>query len=458
MLSGGNLGFDSHCHLHFEHFDKDLEQVLKKSRDAGISHILIPSTDIETSLRSAEIAERYGLFAAAAFHPEHLPPEDTAKSSWHSLRGILLRPSVIAIGETGLDFHHKTFSVEKQIFWFQKHIELAEAIGYPLIVHSRGAELEVLEQLPEKLSVPVILHCWGGNEALTDVAVARDYYLGVDGPLTYRKNSKLRNIIARVPRNRLLAETDSPFLPPEPYRGRRNEPAHLRYVILQIRELWGSNISIENTSFTLWENAMRAYMIHPDNRRADIVYRYCDSLYVNITSRCQNNCGFCVRRSEDGLSDYFLRHAEDPSDELVLSTLGAMSLEDFSELVFCGFGEPTLRSELLMKAASAASSRGIRTRLNTNGLCASILSDQQVLELVRCFDSVSISLNASGAREYSRICSSEVEAPWDCLMKFIRLAKVTGVRLQVSVVENSGVDVTRVKALSERLKIPLRIR
>ncbi|MCK5130564.1 MAG: YchF/TatD family DNA exonuclease [Candidatus Sabulitectum sp.] len=452
------LGFDSHCHLHFNHFDEDLDAVVENSRKAGISHILIPSIDIETAEISADIAEKYNLYSAAAFHPEHLPEESAEEVEWLALKRVLLRPNTVAVGETGLDYHHCTFKPDKQRRWFRRHTELAEALGYPLVVHSRGAESAVLKELPTSLSVPVILHCWGGDESLTDIAVSRDFYIGVDGPLTYRKNNKLRRLIPRIPGDRLLVETDSPFLPPEPFRGRRNEPAYTRFITMGIRELWDGSMSIENTSYILWENAMRAYRLHPENRRADIVYRYGDSLYVNLTSRCQNNCSFCIRRSADGISSYYLKHKEDPAESLVLSTIEAFPIEDFTELVFCGFGEPTLRSDLLMKSARAAGARGVKTRLNTNGLCTSFLSDHQVMRLLHCFDSVSISLNASGTREYNRICLSSVEDSWEHLMKFIRLAKNTGIDTQLSVVKNSGVDLQRVKALAERLQMFLRIR
>ncbi len=461
MLSGADfvsLGFDSHCHLHFHHFDKDIAKVVEDSKKAGISHILIPSIDAATAEVAADIAEKYGLYSAAAFHPEHLPEESIEDQSWVALKEVLLRPGTVAVGETGLDFHHKTFSPKKQIRWFRKHIKLAEALGYPLIVHSRGAEAEVLQELTEPPSVPVILHCWGGDQQLTDTAISSGFYIGTDGPLTYKKNNKYRRLVSGIPRDKLLVETDSPFLPPEPFRGKRNEPAYTRRIHMGIRELWDGRMSIEKTAYILWENAMRAYRLHPENRRADILYKYGNSLYANLTSSCQNNCSFCVRRTEDGLNGYFLRHMEDPSDALVLSTIGAFPIENYKELVFCGFGEPTLRYELLMKSAKAASARGVKTRLNTNGLCTSFLRNEQVTRLLDCFDSVSISLNASGAKEYNRICPSSVEGSWEHLMKFIKLVKNTGIESRVSAVSNSGADLQRVKALAERLQMSLRIR
>lgn len=457
MSSGGVNGFDSHAHLHFDHFDHDLEEVLRRASAAGITNVMVPSVDLPTAVRSSEIAENYRCWAASAFHPEHLPGEG-GKEQWRDLLRTLMRPRTVAVGETGLDFHHETFPRDLQRDWFQKHIELARSIGYPLIVHSRKAEAAVLEELPADPGIPVVLHCWNGNEEETRKAVARGFYIGAGGPLTYKKNGRLRRIVASVPSELLLAETDSPFLPPEPFRGRRNEPAYTSFVIRLIRELQGAVRSIEDTSFMLWENASRAFLIHPHDRRADIVYTYGDSAYVNLTSRCTNGCGFCVRKAADGVGGHYLFHREDPPEELVLSTLDSFPLEDFREVVFCGFGEPTLRKDLVLKCAAELSARGIRTRLNTNGLCTSFMSEQDALQLLGSVDSVNVSLNASGAVEYQRICSSSVPDAWDHLMKFIRLVRSSGVEATVSAVKGSGADIERVRSLAGRLGVPLRIR
>ena len=450
-------GFDSHAHLHFDHFADDLDQVVKRAALAGITHVMIPSVDPSTAELAASIAMKYSLWSASAFHPEHLP-ESLPEEGWKRIRKTLLEPRTIAVGETGLDFHHNTFPLKDQLLWFHRHIELASALGFPLIVHSRKAEEAVLAELPSSVSVPVILHCWNGNRELTRAAVSRGFYIGVDGPITYRKSGRLRETISSVPLELLLAETDSPFLPPEPFRGRRNEPAYTRLVIETLRELYGGDLSIEGMLFMLWENAMRAFRLHPLNRRADIAYKYGNSVYINLTVQCQNNCSFCVRRHSDGIAGYFLRHREDPSDELVLSSLSALPLEDYREIVFCGYGEPTLRSDLLVKCAESVHKRGIRTRLNTNGLCTSFMTVDSISELLGSVDSVSISLNASGEKEYNRICSSSVESAWEHLLKFVKLTKASGKSAGVTAVSGSGADICRVKTLSERLGVPLRVR
>ncbi len=418
---------------------------------------MIPSVDLSTALKSAGIAHKTGYRSASAFHPEHLPGEGW-QGQWHSLLKTFISPETAAVGETGLDFHHMTHPKDVQVEWFHRHIELAGSIGYPLIVHSRNAEAAVLSELPLSPSVPVILHCWNGGRKETEEAVSRGFYIGVGGPVTYKGNDNLRGILSGVPGHLLLAETDSPFLPPEPHRGRRNEPAYTRFVIEALRELQGGDLSIEGMSFVLWENAMRAFLLHPLNRRADIVYRYGDSVYLNLTSRCNNRCRFCIRRHSDGIGGHFLRHPSDPPERLVLSTIEALPLEDFQEVVICGFGEPTLRSGLVVKCCRKLAKTGARIRLNTNGLCTTFMGEDDAKELLSLVDSVSISLNASGETEYMRICRPSAQGAWEHLLRFIRMAKASGTETAVSAVKGSGADIHRTRDLAQRLGVPMKVR
>lgn len=424
---------------------------------AGITHVMIPSVDLPTAIKAVKIAHKAGYRSASAFHPEHLPGKGW-EDEWRRLLKTFISPETAAVGETGLDHHHMTHPEGVQIEWFHRHIELAESIGYPLIVHSRKAEEAVLSELPRSPSVPVVLHCWNGGRKETEEAVSRGFYIGVGGPVTYKGNNELRNTLSRVPDHLLLAETDSPFLPPEPFRGRRNEPAYTRFVIEAIRELKGGDLSIEGMSFVLWENAMRAFLLHPLNRRADIVYRYGDSVYLNLTSRCNNRCRFCIRRHADGVGGHFLRHPSDPPESLVLSTIRALPLDGFNEIVICGFGEPTLRSDLVVKCCRELATTGSRIRLNTNGLCTSFMDDNSVEQLLALVNSVSISLNASGEAEYMRICDPAVGNAWEHLLRFIRMAKASGVETAVSAVKGSGADIHRTRALAERLGVPFKVR
>jgi len=445
--------FDTHCHLHFRDFAHDLCQVVKQARDEGVRGILIPSIDSESSRQSSRIAEEYMLWSAAGFHPNHL--ENASEETFEEISHLSLLAQAAAVGETGLDYHRDRFPRERQRFWFSRHIELASALGLPLVVHSRDAGNEVLEMLPEEPGFPVVLHSWNGEVETTRRAVDRGYFLGITGALTYR-NSILARTLQHVPRKQVLVETDAPFLTPEPHRGRRNQPWLSTVTAGRIAMEWG--ISVGETFHILWNNALRAFLLSPENRRTHIVYPLGKSLYVNLTGKCNSSCVFCVRKFRDGIGGYHLRHRREPSREAVLSTLGVSGPSRFGEVVFCGYGEPTMRPDLLMEAAEVVAEAGGRTRLNTNGLCLDHLKPEEAEALLSRFNRVSVSLNASGAGEYRRICPNSCRDGWESLMAFIRMLKKLAIPTVLTCVSGSGSDMPKVAALAERLELPLKIR
>ena len=414
---------------------------------------MVPGISLESSLKAAFISEtRTGVYAAAGIHPNELDtdfPDDPADIS-----EILLRPRVIAVGETGLDLYRERTPAELQIKMFSKHIRLAEAFGLTLIVHSRNAEREVLDVLGDDIAVPVIMHCFTGHSDTALEAADRGYYIGFAGPLTFRKNDQLRDLARSLPPDRILIETDAPYLSPEPYRGRRNEPANVKYIADAISEIWDRDPSM--TAVTLLKNSMEALQLGPA-RRTDLVYLLYGNIYMNITGRCSNRCRFCIKDRTDGIGNYYLKHHGEPREGRLESIIESLSPGMGEELVFCGYGEPTMRPELLKRLARSASERGFPVRLNTNGTCLSRLSPGETASLLEPFDSVSVSLNASGREEYNALCRPEDENAWDRLLEFIELAgRFASVRL--TAVKYSGVEMESVKKLAKNLNLPLRIR
>ena len=445
--------FDTHCHLHFPEFSDDLDQVLDRALKAGIRGILVPSVDLPSSRASSGIAGERGLWSAAGLHPNHL--EEASEDSFHGIRRLCLLPQAAAVGETGLDHYRDRFPRKLQLHWFQRQIGLAEALGLPLVVHSRGAEEEVLDVLPGNPSFPVILHSWNGGLETTGKALSRGFYMGFTGAVTYRRSASA-GVFDAVPRELVLPETDAPFLPPEPFRGRRNEPAHTGVVARWIALRWG--VPVAEACSVLWENSLRAFRLHPENRRTHLVYPLEDRLYVNLTGLCDSDCAFCVRKRQDGIGGYFLRHPEEPSRESLLAALKAAEPREYAEVVFCGYGEPTMRPDLLAEAADMASAAGAATRLNTNGLCLDRLSPEETGNLLRRFTRVSVSLNASGAAEYRRICPGGCDDGWEKLMSFIRLVGKLGISGRLTAVAGSGADIPKVRALASRLEMPFTLR
>lgn len=414
---------------------------------------MVPGISLESSMRAAELSEIYnGVYAAAGIHPNEFDTE--SPESPDEIVEILLRPQVIAVGETGLDNYRERVPAEMQIKVFKEHIRLAEVFGLTLIVHSRNAEREVLDALGDDVTVPVILHCYTGPDEFAKLAASRGYYVGFAGPLTFRKNDRLRDLAGSLPADRILIETDAPYLSPEPVRGKRNEPSNVKYMADTVSEIWNRNL--EDTAGILISNSLKALQL-ANPRRTDLVYRMYGNIYMNITGRCTNRCMFCIKDRKDGIGGYQLKHHGEPDGKQLESIIKHLQPGMGNELVFCGYGEPTMRPELLMRLAGKASERGFSVRLNTNGTCLERLSPERTIELLEPFDSVSVSLNASCKEEYGSICRPAEETAWDSLMRFIELAgKSASVKL--TAVSYPGLDMESVAKLAASLKLPFRVR
>ena len=445
--------FDTHCHLCDERFVSDLDRVLSTAEKAGVTGFLVPGISTESSLRAAFLSEtRTGVFAAAGIHPNEFNPESPDNPD--DITEILLRPRVIAVGETGLDLYRDRVPAGLQIKLFEEHIRMAETFGLTLIVHSRSAEREVLDVLGDDVAVPVIMHCYTGPDDIAREAAERGYYIGFAGPLTFRRNLRLRELAGSLPADSILIETDAPYLSPEPVRGRRNEPSNVKYIADAISDIWGSDP--EETDRILMRNSMNALQLG-SSRRTDLVYRLHGNIYMNITDRCDNQCRFCIKERADGIGGYYLKHHGEPDEERLKSIVGILRPHMEEELVFCGYGEPTMRPELLSKLAASASDRGFSVRLNTNGTSLTRMSAEETVELLKAFDTVSVSLNACCREEYNSICRPKNENTWDRLMEFIELAeRVVSVRL--TAVRYPGVNMKSIAGLAKRLNLPFRIR
>lgn len=416
---------------------------------------MVPGISLESSLRAALLSEtRIGVYAAAGIHPNELKPDSCSPDSLDDLTEILLRPRLIAVGETGLDLYRDRVPEKLQIEVFKEHIRLAEAFGLTLIVHSRSAEREVLDVLGDDVTVPVIMHCYTGPDDTAREAVDRGYYIGFAGPITFGKNDRLRKLAGSLRADRILIETDAPYMSPEPVRGKRNEPSNVKYIADTISEIWERDSSV--TAGILMANSLKAMQLGPA-RRTDLVYLLYGNIYMNITGRCTNRCRFCIKDRTDGIGGYYLKHNEEPVEKRLDSIIDSLSPRMGKELVFCGYGEPTMRPELLKRLARSAAGRGFSVRLNTNGSCLARLSPEGTRELLGPFDAVSVSLNASSREEYNRICRPADENTWDRLMEFIELAR-RSVSVRLTAVRYPGVSTESVEELAKSLSLPFRIR
>jgi TatD DNase family protein len=258
---------DTHCHLDIEHFEADRDAVLARAWETGLDRILIPALEVESCQRVLALAETDSrLFAAVGVHPN-------SATTWNSttlpaLRILASHPKVVAIGEIGLDYYWDFAPKEIQIPVLQAQLDLATELQLPVVIHNRDATQDVLAIVLDWQAGlaavghplarrPGVLHSYSGDGEAAEKAIGANFCLGVTGPVTFKKAHELQALIANIPLACLLIETDSPYLTPHPNRGKRNEPANVKWVVEKIAALKG--LSYEEVSRQTSENAARLF-------------------------------------------------------------------------------------------------------------------------------------------------------------------------------------------------------
>ena len=248
---------DTHCHLDFDKFDEDRDEMIARAVEAGVRKMIIPAVELETIPQVLKLAEEHQwIYAAVGVHPNstaNLPADWLDRVEDYSYH-----PKVIAIGEIGLDYHWDHSPKEVQQEALAAQLELAFDRALPVIIHNRDSSADVLRILGDsslsELEKPGVLHSFMGDWDTAIDAVDMGYFLGFTGPVTYKKNEELREIVREMPIDRILVETDAPFLAPQVRRGKRNEPAYVKYIADYIAELRGitpemmANITTENAA------------------------------------------------------------------------------------------------------------------------------------------------------------------------------------------------------------------
>ncbi len=227
---------DAHCHLDDEQFANDLDAVVARAVHAGVEAIVTAGADVASSHAAVALAERYdGVYAAVGIHPHHAESFDAKALA--EIRSLAQHPKVVAIGEIGLDFHYADGAPrEAQERNFVAHLDLAQELGKPVVIHDRDAHAEVLDLLVRRNGQPrAMLHCFSGDQAMAQEALALGHFVSFAGNLTFRNARALQETARSIPRDRVLIETDAPYLSPR--RGRRNEPANVALVARKLAEL-----------------------------------------------------------------------------------------------------------------------------------------------------------------------------------------------------------------------------
>jgi len=393
---------DTHAHIDMDSFDEDREATIQRARDHGVRYIVNIGCDVESSQRSVELTEHYDfIYATAGVHPHDT--KNINGTTYDELRILLDHPKVIALGEIGLDYFKNYSPQDVQRRHFRKQIELAKELNKPIIIHSREAKEDMIAILSDYYDDPNgksgIFHCFSGDQELADAALAMGFYISFAGTVTFKNADNLRQIAKTIPADRLFAETDCPFMAPVPNRGKRNEPAFVNHTAEKLAEVRG--LKIEDVERTMELNFYDLFGVGESAKTGTVSYQIRNSLYLNLTQRCTANCVFCTRLTKPIVQGYNLALDREPTAQEVWDAID--DVKKYEEIVFCGYGEPTLRLDVIKEVAKKIKDAGGRVRLNTNGH-GNVINKRNILpELKGLVDEISISLNADNSEAYDQV-------------------------------------------------------
>ena len=251
--------FDTHAHMDDRAFDTDRRELLQSLPQQGIGLVMNPGCSLESSRNAVALAREYDfLYAAVGSHPDAC--DEVNEAVIREYRELCkLNPKVKAIGEIGLDYHYEDIPREIQQRAFRMQMALAAELGLPAIVHERDAHADGMQIVTEFPAVTGVFHCYSGSAEMAKWLVERGWYIGFTGVLTFKNARKALEVAAAIPRDRLVLETDCPYMAPEPFRGKRNHPGYLYRMAQKLAELWG--VSEEEAAQITLENGKRLYAI-----------------------------------------------------------------------------------------------------------------------------------------------------------------------------------------------------
>jgi TatD DNase family protein len=253
--------FDTHVHLNVHQFDEDREEVITRAKEAGVTHMVVVGFDHETIPKAIELAEENEhMYAAIGWHPVDAIDLTEKELAW--IEELAEHPKVVAIGEMGLDYHWDKSPKDIQKEVFRKQIALAKRVKLPIIIHNREATEDIIRILEEENAHEVggIMHCYNDSVTYVEKCLAMNFYISLGGPVTFKNATLPKEVAKIVPADKLLIETDCPFLAPHPNRGKRNEPAYVSLVAEKIAEL--RNVSYDELCQQTTENAKRLFQIN----------------------------------------------------------------------------------------------------------------------------------------------------------------------------------------------------
>lgn len=250
--------FDSHAHYNDERFDEDRDALLNRIHEEGVEYIINIGADMDSSKESVALAHKYSfIYATVGVHPHDV--SSMTMEDLETLEEMARLPKVVGIGEIGLDYHYNLSSPEDQIKWFKLQLELAKKLDVPVSVHSREASQLTFDIIKESGIKEGVIHCFSGSRELAIEYVKRGFYIGIGGSLTFKNARKTVEVVEHIPLDKILIETDCPYLTPVPHRGKRNDSSYLPFVIDKIAEIKG--ITADEVCKITLNNAKKLFRI-----------------------------------------------------------------------------------------------------------------------------------------------------------------------------------------------------
>lgn len=448
---------DTHCHLDFKDYKDDFDEVLQRAAKSDVVRIIVPGTNLESSKNAIELSQKYpSIFAGVGIHPHEA--DKVNKEDMDVIRNMAIsNDKVVAIGEVGLDYYRKYSEAENQKKLFFDFLVLAKELDLPVILHNRSAEKDFIDILKRDCfsGLQGVVHCFSSNdESFLKELLDLGMYISFTGNITFDKAGDLRDMIKIIPPERILLETDAPYITPEPFRGKRNEPAFVRHLLDVYKKIYG--LSGEDIARITTHNANHLFSLGIEEQSC-VVYPIRDSLYLNITNRCTNRCTFCTRENSDYVKGHKLNLLAEPSVGEILEAMG--DIETYKEIVFCGYGEPTLRLDVIKEVASVIKEKGANVRLTTNGEGNRINGRKIAFELKGLVDRVSVSLNAQNPETFQEICNSVFgKDVYEDILEFIGDCKNQGIEVEITCLDINEEIIAGCKEVARRLGVNFRQR
>ncbi len=451
---------DSHVHLDMPQFDSDRVEVVRRAYEAGVEYLLaiaMASPERSSIAQTLELADAHdGVLAAVGVHPHDAraaSPDYLAR-----LSPYLSHPKTAFLGEIGLDYHYRNSPADLQREAFRRQLRLAQERDLPVVIHCREAWADLVAILKEESAggrLRGVLHNFTGETGFARLCADFGLLLSFSGMITFHSCDSIRQAARGLRLDQVLIETNAPHVAPSPHRGRRNEPSYLTDVARGLAE--AMDVSVDDIERNSTRNFRRLAGLAPLLGDDVLVYAIRDRLYLNLTNRCTARCVFCRRESSPVASGYDLRLAREHDVDEYIEAIGEPSR--FAEIIFCGFGEPTLRLAELLAIAKAMKAKGSRLRMNTNGHGNLIHGRDIVPDLAPFLDEISVSIDAGDAATYLRIVRPEFgPESFQAVIEFVRACRGRIPRVTLTAVDLPNLDLAPIEQLARELGVEFRAR